>query len=170
MDSGKDYASALRKSLQEENFFDILTRFHSFCEDVLGYKEARLHQELKATAKIELVHASRDAPKITKKMNLEHGEFCSYYVKKGDAAYGDSGVVLRATYTGQSVSLAQILLLRKPRMHADQTICFAYGEEWRGKEIPTPECFAREFRIRAPKMKVMTVEELIRTYEMSGGN
>jgi hypothetical protein len=167
MDSKSRYINYLRETLEKKELFSTSTAIAVFCTRVLEYKERRRHKEEETigAAIILDMNFKNTVPSKVKSERIVGGLECYHYFNNSGNEYDYSGVLVQIKYSGFPISLAQAIGLRKCSLYVDDTKWLVYGKEWEGMEIPAIECLQEELDIKAPKLKPMSIEEIIEQYE-----
>jgi hypothetical protein len=168
MDSKSLYINHLRETLEKKEFFSTAVAIRAFCGRVLGYDQRRHHREEETIGATMMfgVNPKKTAQSKVKIERIVHGSDCYHFFNRSGNEYDYSGLFVQIEYSGFPLSsLAQVIGLKKTNLHVDNMKWAVYGKEWEGMEIPTKECLLERLDIKAPKLKPMPIEEIIKQYE-----
>jgi len=160
------YVQNLRESVKEGELFRTCDAIELFCREVLEYKKSYSHRCTHASidATMLIIDLGRSVSVRPRHKKFTVGVKCYHFFRSG-VDYNDSGLVASIVYEGQSPSLSQMLRIRRSNLDVNSITCFGYGVEWKGKEEPAFESFGENLHVRAPKLKEMSIEDVIRQYE-----
>jgi hypothetical protein len=166
----------LRKALEKGEVSEVLGTIIVFSKDILGYEKFSYHNGKDHVNESEIKELELKDSKVvevqSKQIIIVTSSLCYHFFRSGEKGCDDSGLVVEARYTGPVPSFFQQLsqLIRgETDFYVDGLKCYGYGKEWEGEETQTPLCFKRYLGVRAPTLKQLSIEDIIRRHKPDFG-